>query len=94
MASRVGSKGNIVIEKDIRTKLGVGPGWEAVQLIRDGYVEIHFLPPPQPGMSAGVLKRAHGRPDLWSDDAFHEATEAAMAEAAREQEHDVVPAPK
>ena len=55
MASRVGSKGNIVINKDIRDRLGVRPGWETVQVLRDGHVEIHFLPPIVPGAPAGTL---------------------------------------
>src|SRR5687768_7368876 len=86
MPSRVGAKGNIVIDKDIRDRLGIKPGWEAVQAIRDGHVEICFLPPRTPGMSAGILRREAPRPDLWDADGLHEATERAMAEAAREKE--------
>ena len=86
MAGRVGAKGNIVIDKNIRDRLGIKPGWETVQVLRDGHVEIHFLPPPTPGMAAGILRRETGRPDLWEADALHEATERAMGEAAREKE--------
>ncbi len=45
MATKVGSKGQVVIEKGIRDKLGVGPGWLALQRVVDGHVEITFLPP-------------------------------------------------
>jgi bifunctional DNA-binding transcriptional regulator/antitoxin component of YhaV-PrlF toxin-antitoxin module len=86
VSSKVGAKGNIVIDKAVRDLLGIRPGWEAVQFAREGHLEIHFLPPPTPGMSAGILRPERPRRDLWEDEALHEATERAMAEAAREKE--------
>jgi bifunctional DNA-binding transcriptional regulator/antitoxin component of YhaV-PrlF toxin-antitoxin module len=83
MASRVGAKGNIVIDKQIRDQLGVKPGWEAVQLLRDGHVEIHFLPPVEPGSSLGRLRPGPGVDGSWlaDDDSLHEAKERALGEA-------------
>ena len=35
----------MVINKEIRKKLGIEPGWLALQRIVDDHVEIYFLPP-------------------------------------------------
>ena len=45
MPNVVGQKGQVVISKEIRDKLGVEPGWWALQIIVDGHLEIHFVPP-------------------------------------------------
>ena len=42
----VGPKGQIVIAKEIRDRLGIGPGWISLQCLVDDHVEIRFLPPP------------------------------------------------
>ena len=55
MASKVGSKGQIVIEKEIRDRLCIEPGWLALQRIVDDHVEIHFLPPEHTRSLAGSL---------------------------------------
>lgn len=45
MNHKVGQKGQIVIEKRIRDKLGVKPGWQALQLLVGDHVEVYFVPP-------------------------------------------------
>jgi bifunctional DNA-binding transcriptional regulator/antitoxin component of YhaV-PrlF toxin-antitoxin module len=45
VANVVGPKGQIVIEKEIRDRLGVEPGWKAVQLLVDNHVRVYFIPP-------------------------------------------------
>ena len=45
MPNVVGQKGQVVITKEIRDKLGVEPGWWALQSIVNGHLEIHFVPP-------------------------------------------------
>ena len=45
MANVVGTKGQVVIAKEIRDKLGIGPGWITIQRAVDDHVEIVFLPP-------------------------------------------------
>jgi bifunctional DNA-binding transcriptional regulator/antitoxin component of YhaV-PrlF toxin-antitoxin module len=45
MSYIVGAKGQIVIAKEIRERLGVKPGWVALQRAVEDRVEIYFLPP-------------------------------------------------
>jgi len=45
LANKVGEKGQVVIDKAIRDRLGIGPGWLAIQRIVDNRVEIYFVTP-------------------------------------------------
>jgi AbrB family looped-hinge helix DNA binding protein len=86
MATRVGAKGQVVIEKEIRDRLGVAPGWRAVQRLVDNHVEIHFFPPVRLHNRSlrGVLRPYSNvtvPPEAW-----HAARERAWEEAAREAE--------
>ena len=45
MTHVVGGKGQVVIAKEIRDRLGVEPGWSTVQRLVGDHVEIHFVPP-------------------------------------------------
>jgi hypothetical protein len=56
MGHVVGPKGQVVIEKQIRDQLGVQPGWQTVQLLVDGHVQIHFIPPPHNRSLLGCLR--------------------------------------
>lgn len=51
----VGHKGQIVIEKGIRDRLGIGPGWRTVQRLVGNRVEVSFLPPRHRRSLLGVL---------------------------------------
>ncbi len=55
MPYTVSSKGQVVIAKEIREKLGVKPGWVAVQRLVGDHVEIYFLPPPHRRSLKGLL---------------------------------------
>jgi len=55
MRNKVGLKGQVVIEKAIRDRLGIEPGWRTVRFFVDGYVEIHFIPPDHNRSLAGCL---------------------------------------
>jgi AbrB family looped-hinge helix DNA binding protein len=69
MGSRVGSKGQIVIAKEIRDQLGVEPGWVAVQRLVDDHVEVRFLPPPHYRSLKGSLApyiKARPTTDDWT----------------------------
>jgi bifunctional DNA-binding transcriptional regulator/antitoxin component of YhaV-PrlF toxin-antitoxin module len=90
MASRVGAKGNIVIDKQIRDRLGVQPGWEAIQLLRDGFVEIHFLPPVEAGATAGRLPPRQNAHLLATSEGIREVRAEAFRLALSEKHPDLV----
>lgn len=56
MASTVGERGQVTIEKAIREELGVYAGDLAVQRIEGGRVVIEFLPAPHRRSLAGALR--------------------------------------
>ena len=58
----VGSKYQMVIDRDARQRLGVQPGWEAVQVVVGDRLEVRFLPPEHTRSLAGTLKRYAKRP--------------------------------
>ena len=63
MASIVGTKGQVVIEKELRDQLGIKPGWKAYQRIVDGRIELSFLPPEHNRSLKGIL-RSKIRPEV------------------------------
>ena len=56
MASIVGMKGQVVIDKAIRDLLGISPGWRAYQALDEGCVKIYFLPPSHNRSLLGSLR--------------------------------------
>ena len=52
---KVGTKGQVVIDKELRDRLGVGPGWIAIQRLVDDHLEIRFFPPEHNESLLGVL---------------------------------------
>jgi bifunctional DNA-binding transcriptional regulator/antitoxin component of YhaV-PrlF toxin-antitoxin module len=52
----VGTKYQVVIEQSVRERLGIQPGWIAVQTVVDDHVEMRFLPPEHDRSLAGSLK--------------------------------------
>ena len=62
MASVVGTKGQVVIDKAIRDRLGISAGWRAYQTLDEGHVKIYFRPPPHNRSLLGIL-REHITPD-------------------------------
>ena len=83
MAHLVGTKGQVVIEKGIREELGIEPGWKALQLLVDGHVEIYFIPPDHNDSLLGILA-PYTDVRIPDEDSFHEATEWAWGEHAKE----------
>jgi AbrB family looped-hinge helix DNA binding protein len=55
MSTKVGTKGQIVIEKSIRVRLGIEPGYLAVQQVVGERVEIRFFPPDHEHSLRGIL---------------------------------------
>lgn len=86
MATRVGTKGQVVIEQHIREKLGVEPGMLAVQQLVGDHVELRFVPGRHRRSLAGVLRPyITPRPDLYDPEAFKAALEESWALEAREK---------
>ena len=61
MASRVGDRGQITIEKGIREELGIYAGDEAVQRVEDGRIVIEIVSGRHRRSLAGSLKTKVGR---------------------------------
>jgi len=90
-SSLVGTKGQIVIPKDIRDELGIKPGWEALVRIVDGQVRIDFLPPVDREALAGSLRKyaiAARIPPAELDEAMDDAWPQAAGERWRESIED------
>jgi bifunctional DNA-binding transcriptional regulator/antitoxin component of YhaV-PrlF toxin-antitoxin module len=85
MSYRVGPKGQIVISKELRDRLGVKPGWIALQRIVGEHVELYFLPPPHHESLKGSLA-AYVKRSIISQEDWDRAREAAWAAAAHERE--------
>lgn len=77
----VGTKGQVVISKEIRAKLGIKPGWLALQRVVSGRVEIIFLPPQHDRSLAGALAK-YVTKDIPRGEEWEKLREQAWAEAA------------
>ena len=77
----VGSKGQIVISKDIRDRLGVEPGWIAIQRLVGDHVEMYLFPPEHGDSLKGSL-RTHLKDKVAAGEEWDAAREAAWAKAA------------
>lgn len=84
MGHTVGPKGQVVIEKEIRDRLGIEPGWTTVQHLVDDHVEIYFVPPCHNRSLAGILA-PYTSVRIPDEEAMHEAIERAHEEEAREK---------
>ena len=61
MASRVGERGQITIEKAIREELAIYAGDETIQRIVDGHIVIEVVPGRHRRSLAGTLRDKIGR---------------------------------
>jgi AbrB family looped-hinge helix DNA binding protein len=84
MIYTVGPKGQVVIAKEIREKLGVEPGWVALQRLAGDRVEIYFLPPEHNRSLKGSLSQ-HIQAHLLPGEAWEQAREKAWEQAANEE---------
>ena len=81
MAYVVGSKGQVVISKEIRDSLGVRPGWIALQRQVDDHVEVYFLPPEHRKSLKGSLAK-YGNVRVAPGEEWDKAREFAWHRAA------------
>jgi AbrB family looped-hinge helix DNA binding protein len=84
MAYVVGAKGQIVIAKEIRERLGVEPGWVALQRLVDDHVEVYFLPPQHRQSLKGSLA-SHVKLRIGTGEEWEKAREAAWRAVTREK---------
>jgi hypothetical protein len=78
----VGPKGQVVIDREIRERLGVEPGWEAVQILAPDHVKLFFVAPPHRRSLKGRLEKyVHRR--LETEVQWDQARGAAWEEASR-----------
>jgi len=53
---KVGTKGQVVISKEIREQLGIEPGWEAMGRVVGDEVVLRFIPPEHRRSLRGRLR--------------------------------------
>ena len=87
MTNKVGSKGQIVIEKGIRDRLGIRPGYRAIQLLVDDHVELHFIPPDHNHSLMGILASHITRPIPESDDGWQVVKDMTWTEAVNDKKN-------
>ena len=84
MSSVVGPKGQVTIDASIRKRLGVEPGWRALQMMEGQRVVMHFVPPRHCRSLFGCL--AVPPPDPFpTDDMLNQVREEAWAKIAAEE---------
>jgi len=84
-AHKVGPKGQVVIDREIRERLGIEPGWTTSQLLVDGCVQIRFFPPDHNRSLAGALAHYVTEENRIGDRDWSEIKEQAWAEYVRER---------
>lgn len=84
MAHKVGQKGQVVIEKEIRDQLGIEPGWMTIQQVVDDYVVIRFVPGEHRRSLKGILA-PYAKRTFPTEDELHDAIEEAWAEHVQEE---------
>ena len=77
MASRVGERGQITIEKPIREELGIYAGDETIQRIENGRIVIEVIPGRHRRSLAGVLRDRVAR--IPPDESWEALRDAAWA---------------
>ncbi len=84
MAYLVGPKGQVVIAKEIRDRLGIQPGWVALQSLIGDHVEIYFLPPEHTRSLKGSLSQ-HLQAHIPAGEAWDQARETAWEQTTKEE---------
>ena len=85
MAYTVGPKGQVVISKEIRDKLGVKPGCLALQRVVDDHVEIYFVMPEHRRSLKGCLQE-YIEPGITQGLTWQEIRDKAWSEAVKDWE--------
>lgn len=78
----VGTKGQIVISKEIRDRLGIRPGRVALQYLVNEHLEIYFVPPEHGNSLKGSLA---SQIKVVPGEEWDKARESAWKKAAAEK---------
>ena len=84
MAYVVGSKGQIVIAKELRDRLGVQPGWVALQRLAGDHIEVYLVPPQHRKSLQGSLAQ-HIKMPIAPGQEWDKARREVWEQAAREK---------
>ena len=84
MTSRVSERGQITIDRTVRSQLGIQPGMVAYQRVVAGHLEVIFLPEPHRKSLYGVFHQETEQPQTITADELEEAVMEALA-AEQEQ---------
>jgi bifunctional DNA-binding transcriptional regulator/antitoxin component of YhaV-PrlF toxin-antitoxin module len=80
----VGQKGQVVIAKEIRDRLGVEPGWVALQRLEGDHVEVFFIPPEhRKSLRGSLAEHIKVRPALGKE--WDRARDKAWRKAVKEK---------
>jgi AbrB family looped-hinge helix DNA binding protein len=82
MTHVVGAKGQIVIAKEIRDRLGVEPGWVALQRLAGDHIEVYLVPPGHRKSLKGSLAR-HVKVPVAPGQEWDRGRDMAWAQAAK-----------
>ena len=85
MTCKVGDKGEIVIEKELREQLGIGPGWIASQRLVDNRIEIQFIPPKHDKSLKGNLAEYANEDNAFDDKDWQKIKENTWVKAIEEE---------
>src|SRR5438874_2309134 len=91
MAELIGPEGQVVIEQEIRERLGVEPGWQALQLLAGDHVKIYFVPPEHNRSLFGAAKPFIRREPLSEEDSDEDWDEAVGRAIAEEFQREYEP---
>ena len=84
MTHVVGAKGQIVIAKEIRNRLGIEPGWVALQRLAGDHVEVYLFPPEHCKSLKGILAQ-HVKVSVAPGREWDKAHDIAWEQAAKEK---------
>ena len=84
MIHKVGPKGQVVVAKEIRDRLGIEPGWIALQRLEGDHIEIYFVPPEHQKSLKGHLA-GHIKVRVAPGREWRKARDTAWEKAARQK---------